>query len=126
MTKFQQNFFKGSVMPLFGIIFGDTLGVLGDEDPDEARANTIKYAMMFVGLGFYAFFTQFIQVGRIETKDVQFIHYKYITGSDVFYLWGESHQQDEEGRLPSDVTTRNGLVRSEGEQHWSSVCQVGL
>ena len=50
-------------MPLFGIIFGDTLGVLGDEDPEEARANTIKYALMFVGLGFYAFFTQFIQVG---------------------------------------------------------------
>ena len=65
-------------MPLFGIIFGDTLGVLGDEDPDEARANTIKYAMMFVGLGFYAFFTQFIQVGRIETIDVQFKHYMYI------------------------------------------------
>ena len=53
-------------MPLFGIIFGDTLGVLGDEDPEEARANTVKYALMFVGLGFYAFFTQFIQVGRMS------------------------------------------------------------
>ena len=63
ITTFQQtNLLKGSVMPLFGIIFGDTLGVLGDEDPDEARANTVKYALMFVGLGFYAFFTQFIQV----------------------------------------------------------------
>ena len=51
---------KGSVMPLFGIIFGDTLGVLSDGDEENARAETVKYAMMFVGLGFYAFFTQFI------------------------------------------------------------------
>ena len=50
-------------MPLFGIIFGDTLGVLSDGDEENARAETVKYAMMFVGLGFYAFFTQFIQVG---------------------------------------------------------------
>ena len=46
-------------------------------------------------------------------------------GSDVFYLWGEPNKQNEEGRVPGDVTTRNGLVRLEGEQYWSSVCQVG-
>ena len=52
----------GAVMPLFGIIFGDVLGVLAYEDADLARKESITYALWFVALGVFAFLTQFIQV----------------------------------------------------------------
>lgn len=60
----------GAVMPLFGIIFGDILGVLSypDQDPENgiqrARDESVSYALWFVALGFFAFVTQFLQVGN--------------------------------------------------------------
>ena len=60
----------GAVMPLFGIIFGDILGVLSypDQDPENgiqrARDESVTYALWFVALGFFAFVTQFLQVGN--------------------------------------------------------------
>ena len=60
----------GAVMPLFGIIFGDILGVLSypDQDPENgiqrARDESVTYALWFVALGFFAFITQFLQVGN--------------------------------------------------------------
>merc|ERR1719362_969649 len=57
----------GAVMPLFGIIFGDILGVLSypDQDPENgiqrARDESVSYALWFVALGFFAFVTQFLQ-----------------------------------------------------------------
>lgn len=57
----------GAVMPLFGIIFGDILGVLAypDQDPvngiQRARDESVSYALWFVALGFFAFVTQFLQ-----------------------------------------------------------------
>ena len=51
----------GAVMPLFGIVFGDMLGVLTKE-PDIARNEIITYALYFVALGIFAFLTQFLQV----------------------------------------------------------------
>ena len=50
----------GGVMPLFGIVFGDMLGVLSKE-PDVARKESVTFALYFVALGFFAFFTQFLQ-----------------------------------------------------------------
>ena len=60
----------GAVMPLFGIIFGDILGVLSypDQDPENgiqrARDESVTYALWFVALGFFAFVTKFLQVGN--------------------------------------------------------------
>ena len=54
----------GAVMPLFGIIFGNILGVLSYEDTQKARDESVGYAGWFVGLGLFAFLTQFIQVGQ--------------------------------------------------------------
>ena len=58
----------GAVMPLFGVIFGDILGVLSypDQYPEDgikrAREESVSYALWFVALGFFAFVTQFLQV----------------------------------------------------------------
>ena len=64
----------GAVIPLFGIIFGDILGVLSypDQDPENgiqrARDESVSYALWFVALGFFAFVTQFLQVGNKMNK----------------------------------------------------------
>merc|ERR1719422_884331 len=51
----------GAVMPLFAVIFGDILGVLGYEDIDKARADSIKYSLLFLLLGFFSFMVMFLQ-----------------------------------------------------------------
>ena len=52
----------GAVMPLFGIIFGDILGVMAYEDTNQARKESVTFALYFVALGFFALITQSIQV----------------------------------------------------------------
>ena len=56
----------GAVRPLLGIIFGNILGVLSYEDTQKARDESVGYAGWFVGLGLFAFLTQFIQVGLMS------------------------------------------------------------
>merc|ERR1719394_2155514 len=51
----------GAVMPLFGIIFGDILGVMAYEDTNQARKESVTFALYFVALGFFALITQSIQ-----------------------------------------------------------------
>jgi len=51
----------GAVMPLFAVIFGDILGVLGYEDIEKARADSIKYSLLFLLLGFFSFMVMFLQ-----------------------------------------------------------------
>ena len=52
----------GAVMPVFAVIFGDILGVLGYEDIDQARADSVYYSCLFLILGFYSFMVMFLQV----------------------------------------------------------------
>jgi hypothetical protein len=49
-------------MPVFAIIFGDVLGVLGYEDVAQARTESVYYSFLFLGLGFFAFTVMFLQV----------------------------------------------------------------
>merc|ERR1712106_55546 len=51
----------GAVMPVFAVIFGDILGVLGYEDIDQARADSVYYSCLFLILGFYSFMVMFLQ-----------------------------------------------------------------
>merc|ERR1719483_1975780 len=51
----------GAVMPLFAVIFGDILGVLGYEDIDKAREDSIYYSFLFLALAVYAFTLMFLQ-----------------------------------------------------------------
>jgi len=41
----------GAVMPFFGIVFGEILGVLGYEDVQEARDASVTYAFVFLAIG---------------------------------------------------------------------------
>ena len=54
----------GAVMPLFGVVFGEILGVLSYEDTDKAREDSVSYALWFVALGFFSFITTFLQVTK--------------------------------------------------------------
>merc|ERR1719328_170049 len=47
-------------MPLFGIIFGDILGVMAYEDTNQARKESVTFALYFVALGVFALSTQTI------------------------------------------------------------------
>merc|ERR1719233_1108093 len=51
----------GAVMPLFAVIFGDILGVLGYEDIEKARSDSIYYSLLFLLLGFFSFLVMFLQ-----------------------------------------------------------------
>merc|ERR1719495_482350 len=51
----------GAVMPIFAIIFGDILGVLGYEDIQKARDESVQYSLLFLALGFFAFMVMFLQ-----------------------------------------------------------------
>ena len=52
----------GAVMPFFGIVFGDMLGVMAYEDTDQARKESVTFALYFVALGIFALSTQAISV----------------------------------------------------------------
>lgn len=52
---------NGAVMPIFGIVFGEILGVVGYEDSQEARDASVYYAGIFIIIGTVAGLGMFIQ-----------------------------------------------------------------
>jgi len=52
---------NGATFPVFSIIFGEVLGVLSDP-VDSARDDSVKYALLFVGIGVVAGLAFFFQV----------------------------------------------------------------
>merc|ERR1719233_285283 len=60
----------GAVMPLFAVIFGDILGVLGYEDIEKARTDSIYYSLLFLLLIIAVVFEQRIIMGvdSVEKK----------------------------------------------------------
>ena len=55
------SFLMGATMPIFSILFGDVLGVLGYENTTEAREDSVKYALMFCGLALYSLLAMLLQ-----------------------------------------------------------------
>ena len=53
--------FVSAIMPLYAILFGKVLGVLGYTDTSQARADSIYYALWFGLLGFCAALSQTLQ-----------------------------------------------------------------
>jgi ABC-type multidrug transport system fused ATPase/permease subunit len=51
----------GAVNPIYGVLFGDVLGVLGYEDTQLARDDSVKYAFWFLGLASYALSAMLLQ-----------------------------------------------------------------
>lgn len=49
----------GAVMPVFALLFGEILGVLS-QDPDEARENSVYYAICFLVVGIVSGLTMFM------------------------------------------------------------------
>ncbi|CAL4059023.1 unnamed protein product, partial [Meganyctiphanes norvegica] len=52
---------QGSCMPFYAILFGDVLGSLALEDPDQAREEANFYAILFLGIGIVAAVSVFMQ-----------------------------------------------------------------
>lgn len=52
----------GAAMPLFGIIFGEIVGVLSHPDPEVVRAETNMYSLFFVIAGILTGGATFLQV----------------------------------------------------------------
>ena len=55
------SFLMGATMPIFSILFGDVLGVLGYADTAKARDDSVKYALMFCGLALYSLLAMLLQ-----------------------------------------------------------------
>ena len=55
------SFLMGATMPIFSILFGDVLGVLGYADTSKARDDSVKYALMFCGLALYSLLAMLLQ-----------------------------------------------------------------
>ena len=114
----------GAVMPLFGVVFGEILGVLSYEDTDKAREDSISYALWFVALGFFSFITTFLQVTKNKKCKKLFVAQLFFfhSGCNVFHRWRKFDLEDEEGRVLCDAAAGDGLVRQGGEQHGGAVC----
>ena len=50
-----------SMTPIVAILFGKVLTILGDHDATQARADSIYYALIFLGLGVLAALSQLVQ-----------------------------------------------------------------
>ena len=50
-----------SMTPIVAILFGKVLSILGDHDATQARADSIYYALIFLGLGVLAALSQLVQ-----------------------------------------------------------------
>ena len=55
------SFLMGATMPIFSILFGDVLGVLGYADTTKAREESVQYALMFCGLALYSLLAMLLQ-----------------------------------------------------------------
>ena len=53
--------FMASIMPIYAVLFGEILGVLGYTDTAQARADSVYYALFLVLLGFGAALSQTLQ-----------------------------------------------------------------
>lgn len=52
----------GAAMPLFSIIFGQVVEILGKTDPDVVRSETNEYSLYFVLTGILVGTSTFLQV----------------------------------------------------------------
>lgn len=52
----------GCAMPLFAVLFGEIIGVLAEENPEDVRAGTNKYSLYFVITGIVVGLATFLQV----------------------------------------------------------------
>ncbi|CAK1551194.1 unnamed protein product [Leptosia nina] len=53
---------SGFAMPLLGVILGDFIGVLSNQDPEFKRNEVRNYALIFVGVGVFSGIANFINV----------------------------------------------------------------
>lgn len=56
----------GAVMPVFGILFGEVLGILGYSDTQAARDDSVTYAIYFVFTGIGSGLAMFLQASSIS------------------------------------------------------------
>ena len=103
-----------SLMPVFAILFGKILGVLGYVDIDKAREESVYYALLFLGLGIFASLAQLIQgwmfgiSGENLTKRLRRDTFEAMLSQEIGWY---DRQENNTGALCARLSTDAGKVQ---------------
>merc|ERR1712226_1247184 len=103
-----------SLMPVFAILFGKILGVLGYVDIDKAREESVYYALLFPGLGIFASLAQLIQgwmfgiSGENLTKRLRRDTFEAMLSQEIGWY---DRQENNTGALCARLSTDAGKVQ---------------
>merc|ERR1712223_149875 len=103
-----------SLMPVFAILFGKILGVLGYLDVDQARSESVYYAFLFLGLGIFASLAQLLQgwmfgvSGENLTKRLRRDTFEAMLAQEIGWY---DRQENNTGALCARLSTDAGKVQ---------------
>ena len=103
-----------SLMPVFAILFGKILGVLGYLDINQAREESVYYALLFLGLGIFASLAQLIQgwmfgiSGENLTKRLRRDTFEAMLSQEIGWY---DRQENNTGALCARLSTDAGKVQ---------------
>ena len=103
-----------SLMPVFAILFGKILGVLGYLDINQAREESVYYALLFLGLGIFASLAQLTQgwmfgiSGENLTKRLRRDTFEAMLSQEIGWY---DRQENNTGALCARLSTDAGKVQ---------------
>ncbi|XP_054723912.1 ATP-dependent translocase ABCB1-like, partial [Uloborus diversus] len=117
----------GIHFPLYGIIFGDILGVLSNDDTDVVRKESVYYSLLFLLLAVTSFIFTFLQTfmfsiaGERLTSRLRKLVFANIITQDISFF---DHPKNSVGSLCSRLTADASSVQGATGSRISAVLQA--